>query len=216
VRALADALGVSNEVRAALMDSASRREPGDGHLANGQAEAGAVERGRPVVLDAGQESAAWEIYVELVTRVATVELGAEQGMLREALTSLYSLFATMRTILREHGPAVARTHGPEASVVSAVAMAILNDVLRPLLSKWHPLLLDHESRRPDGRSAAEHERAWARNEEMRRELARARERLAGCAQVLAAAAAVPHPLVTNQARLGAAPAGRARPPADSA
>jgi hypothetical protein len=79
-------------------------------------------------------------------------------------------------------------------------MAILNDVLRPLLSEWHPLLLDHESLRPAGVSAAEHERAWARNAEMRDALADTRALLDDHAMLLAAAAAVPHPLVSNRMR----------------
>jgi hypothetical protein len=202
VRALADALGASNEARAAMMESAARREAGDGHLVAGQADP--AERGAlPGAGDTDQQSAAWEIYVELVTRVAVVELGAEQGVLREALGSLHSLFGTIRAILRRHGPSVARAGGLEASEVSVLAMAILNDVLRPLLADWHPLLLEHESRCPAGLSAGEHERSWDRNEEMREALARARVRLADSARLLAAAAAVPHPLVSDRARLTA-------------
>lgn len=192
VRALADALGVPAEARTALMDSAARRDP---HDARQPPEPG--ERPAP---DSDQQEAAWEIYVELVTRVAVVELGAGQGVLREALDSLHSLFGTIRSILRRHGPSVARAGAFEASVVSVLAMAILNDVLRPLLAEWHPVLLEHESRCPTGVSAAEHERAWERNEELREALELARVRLADCARLLAAAAAVPHPLVANRAQ----------------
>jgi transcriptional regulator with XRE-family HTH domain len=201
VRALADALGASIETRAALMASAARRESGDGHAGVGPVE---PADGTPTApMDTDQQSAAWEIYVELVTRIAVVELGAEQGVLREALGSLHSLFGTIRAILRRHGPSVARAGGLEASDVSVLAMAILNDVLRPLLADWHPLLLEYESRCPPGLSATEHERAWPRNAEMRDALAGARHRLADYARLLAAAAAVPHPLVSNRARLTA-------------
>jgi transcriptional regulator with XRE-family HTH domain len=198
VRALAEALGASSDARTALMDSAARHETG-----NGRAER--AER-TPVAaspVEAEQQAAAWEIYVELVTRIATVELGEEQGTLREALASLHSLFGTIRAILRRYGPAVARAAGAEASEVSVLAMAILNDVLRPLLADWHPQLLAHESRCPTGLSAAEHERAWARNREMREALAGSRSRLADYARLLAAAAAVPHPLVSDRTRLTA-------------
>jgi transcriptional regulator with XRE-family HTH domain len=198
VRALADALGAPAEARTALMASAARREPGDGN-----AGVVPVEPAEPPAADTDQQMAAWEIYVELVTRVAVVELGAEQGVLREALSSLHSLFGTIRAVLRRHGPSVARAGALEASEVSVLAMAILNDVLRPLLADWHPLLMEHESRCPAGVSAAEHERAWARNDEMRDALALARGRLADYARLLAAAAAVPHPLVSNRAPLTA-------------
>jgi hypothetical protein len=201
VRALADALGASSDARATMMESAARREAGDGHLAAGQADP--AERAAPVTGDTDQQAAAWEIYVELVTRVAVVELGAEQGVLREALGSLHSLFGTIRAVLRRHGPSVARAGGLEASDVSVLAIAILNDVLRPLLADWHPVLLEHESRCPSGLSAAEHERGWARNEEMRAALTRARVQLGDYARLLAAAAAVPHPLVSDRARLTA-------------
>jgi hypothetical protein len=197
VRALADALGASAEARAALMDSAARRESRDGRGAPAEPS----ERGAPPAADSDQQAAAWEIYVELVTRIAVVELGTEQGLLREALGSLHSLFDTIRAILRRHGPSVARATAFEASEVSVLALAILNDVLRPLLADWHPLLLEHEGRRPAGVSATEHERAWARNSEAREALALARVRLTDYARLLAAAAAVPHPLVSRRARL---------------
>lgn len=57
--------------------------------------------------DEEQQLAAWEMYVELVTRIAVQPLGAEDGLLREALNSLYSLFGETRRILKAHGPAVA-------------------------------------------------------------------------------------------------------------
>ncbi|HYW27173.1 MAG TPA: helix-turn-helix transcriptional regulator [Terriglobales bacterium] len=203
VRALADALGVAPGARAALMDGAARREAADGHA--GAAPAQPVDRTARTPVDTDQQAAAWEIYVELVTRIAVVELGADQGVLREALGSLHSLFGIIRSILRRHGPAVARA-GAEPSEVSVLAMAILNDVLRPLLADWHPRLLEHESRCPAGLSPTEHERAWARNEEMREALAGTRVLLADFARMLADAAAVPHPLVSSRARLTARPA----------
>jgi transcriptional regulator with XRE-family HTH domain len=206
VRALAEALGASSEARTALMDSAARRDAGSGDSGGDASPArpAPVERAVPLTpTEAEQQAAAWEIYVELVTRTAVVELGDGQGTLREALASLHSLFGAIRAILRQHGPAVARAAGSEASEVSVLAMAILNDVLRPLLADWHPELLVHESRCPDGLSAAEHERAWARHDEMRDALAQARGRLGDYARLLAAAAGVPHPLMSNRARLTA-------------
>jgi hypothetical protein len=41
--------------------------------------------------DQSEQTAAWEMYVELITRVAVVEIGPTVGLLREALDSLYSL-----------------------------------------------------------------------------------------------------------------------------
>jgi hypothetical protein len=45
--------------------------------------------------------------VELVTRVAVVQLGPAEGLLGEALSSLREVFGITREILRRSGPAVA-------------------------------------------------------------------------------------------------------------
>jgi len=47
--------------------------------------------------------AAWEMYVELITRVVTQRLDVEHGDEKTALDSVYSLFATTRLILKEKG-----------------------------------------------------------------------------------------------------------------
>ena len=47
-------------------------------------------------IDELQKNAAWEMYVELATRITTAKLNENDGLLREALTSLNSLFATTR------------------------------------------------------------------------------------------------------------------------
>ena len=60
--------------------------------------------------DQQEKNAAWELYVELVTRISVVELKKSEGILREALNSLYSLFPTTRQVLRKYGPSIAATH----------------------------------------------------------------------------------------------------------
>jgi hypothetical protein len=54
-----------------------------------------------------ERHAAWELYVELVTRIAVVQLSPAEGMLREALSSLREVFGITREILRRYGPSVA-------------------------------------------------------------------------------------------------------------
>lgn len=87
-------------------------------------------------------------------------------MLREALTSLHSLFATTRQILREAGPGV----GASKQSVGAIAIAVLNRGLRPFLSKWHPLLQAWEALRAPEVDPVKHERTWEREEQLRSEL----------------------------------------------
>ncbi|PSR15738.1 hypothetical protein C8255_21540 [filamentous cyanobacterium CCP3] len=110
--------------------------------------------------------AAWALYVEMTTRVATQQLEEGHGLLREALDSLYSLFATTRQILKEGGPDV----GTSPQSVGGIAIQMLNQGLRPFLSKWHPQLKIWESYCPDGVSAKEHEQNWLQESQMRQEL----------------------------------------------
>jgi hypothetical protein len=140
--------------------------------------------------DDRERDAAWEMYVELVTRVAVFELRPGEGVIREAFNSLYSLFATTRAILRTHGPSVARSTGEDMVSFGSLAVAILNAAVRPLLARWHPVLLDHEARRPEGVSALIHEQAWEHNAAVREELARVRQTLTQYADLLAQVADV--------------------------
>jgi hypothetical protein len=86
--------------------------------------------------DPTQRRAAWALYVELVTRVAVQELADDAGLVREAMNSLYTLFGTTREILRAAGPDV----GASRESVGGLSIAVLNQGLRPFLSKWHPIL----------------------------------------------------------------------------
>jgi hypothetical protein len=137
-----------------------------------------------------ERRAAWEMYVELITRISVPELRPEEGLTREALLSLYSIFGTTRSILRHHGPDVAKLRRGENTSFGHLAVAILNEVLRPFLAKWHPLLLDWESRRSPDVSALGHESAWEHHAELREELKNIREVLAQYALLLAKAARV--------------------------
>jgi len=80
-----------------------------------------------------EQQAAWEIYVELVTRVPAVELRPDEGLLREALTSLYTIFHSTRKILRNYGPEVARSKDNDGVSFAYLSVNLLNTVLRPVL-----------------------------------------------------------------------------------
>jgi hypothetical protein len=135
--------------------------------------------------DEAQRDASWEMYVELVTRISVAQLGAEEGLLDESLTSLYSLFGTTREILRKYGPKVAKASARADQSFGSIAVAILNRVLRPVLATWHPLLLDYGSTRPEGTSQTEWELAWSRNRELRDVLDEVRGTLVQYADLLA-------------------------------
>ena len=145
--------------------------------------------------DENEQRAAWEMYVELVTRISVSELGPEEGLLREALTSLYTLFNTTREILRRYGPSVAQPKGEGNLSFGYLAVAILNTVLRPVLSKWHPLLLDYEGTKENSLSPLEHEKQWDKNEQLRQVLNDLRLVLTEYANLLAKVAGVPSLIV---------------------
>jgi hypothetical protein len=130
------------------------------------------------------------MYVELVTRISVARLGAEEGLLSESLSSLYSLFGTTREILRKYGPSVARVPGRADQSFGSIAVAILNRVLRPVLARWHPVLLEYEAARPEGASQADWERSWSRNQELRQVLEDVRGTLVQYADLLATVAEI--------------------------
>ena len=80
------------------------------------------------------KDAAWELYVEMLTRIVTQPLPVEGGDDETALDSVHSLFETTRDILRRHG---------RGSIhFSKVAIPVLNQVVRPFTAKWHRERLD--------------------------------------------------------------------------
>lgn len=147
--------------------------------------------------DESERQAAWEMYVELVTRISIAELKPDEGLLRDALTSLYSLFETTRNILRQYGPGIAQPKGKDNISFGYLAVAVLNTVLRPLLSKWHPLLLDYESQKTSAISPLEHEQKWGKGEELRQEINNVREILLLYADLLAEVANVPSLIISG-------------------
>jgi len=106
---------------------------------------------------------AWKLYIETTTRVSTQSLLEADGFIREALTSLYGLFATTRDILKASRPSVPVSGEP---TVEYLAVTMLNRELRPFLSRWHPRLREYEKSRPDGPEAD-----WPENVACRGDLA---------------------------------------------
>lgn len=145
--------------------------------------------------DESERKAAWEMYVELVTRISVAELRPDEGLLREALTSLYTLFSTTRGILCRYGPSVAQPKGKGRLSFGYLAIAILNTVLRPVLAKWHPSLLDYESKKDKSVSHVEHEGKWDKQDELRQTLNEIRASLIEYANILAQVAEVPSLIV---------------------
>jgi hypothetical protein len=138
-----------------------------------------------------ERKAAWDMYVELVTRIPVAPLGPDEGLLREALSSLYSLFETTRGILKACGPKVAQPKmGDGIYSFGTIAVTVLNKLIRPVVAEWHPRLLDWEAKRPGDRSALEHEHAWADYARLRQVIDEMRPQLVDYANLLGTAANV--------------------------
>lgn len=88
-----------------------------------------------------EEQAAWELYIELITRVATQPLGKDLGDEAAALRSIFSLFKVTRDLLKQKGR--------KAEVFSKIAVVILNQKIRPFTAKWHKRLLDNRLEKPE-------------------------------------------------------------------
>lgn len=142
-------------------------------------------------VDDADQKAAWELYIEMTTRIATQELEDNEGLLREALSSLYAMFGETRKILRQYGPSIGRPKKSESLSLGQIALNILNCHLRPVLAYWHPELRAYEDTRNSSTSLVEHERKWARAAEFRRVLKVTQGLLLSYTVCLANAAGVP-------------------------
>jgi hypothetical protein len=133
-----------------------------------------------------ERKAAWTLYVELSTRIATQPFSTEAGRLRTALSSLYLLFDITRGVLRDGGPALAS--GRDA--FGPIAIRFLTEVLAPFTTKWHEPLLSHELSRPKERDEWVHERDWVKFDEMIHDLRVIQENIQGYVRALGQVAGI--------------------------
>lgn len=75
------------------------------------------------------KTAAWELYVELLTRVATQRLVPAHGTEKAALGSIYQLFPLTREIIKRNGRPCAN--------FAKLAVVVLNQIVRPFTTRWH-------------------------------------------------------------------------------
>lgn len=139
-----------------------------------------------------EKIAAWELYIELITRISVVPLNEDEGSIREAMDSLYKLFSIVREILKTHKADVAKPKNKTDQItVAYLCIAILNRHLRPFLSKWHPRLKAHEDTRSLSEQQLAHEWKWQRHDECRKELLAVQNGLTEFASILSKAADFP-------------------------
>lgn len=78
--------------------------------------------------------AAWELYIELLTRVTTQRLQPEDGDEKTALDSVYSLFSITRSTIKHYGR--------DCFEFTKLAIVVLNQVIRPFTAKWHRISIE--------------------------------------------------------------------------
>jgi hypothetical protein len=79
------------------------------------------------------KNAAWDLYIELLTRITTQPLAQNHGDEQTALNSIFALFKITRDTLK--------IHGRECEEFSKIAIVVLNQIIRPFTAKWHKLSL---------------------------------------------------------------------------
>lgn len=73
--------------------------------------------------------AAWELYIELLTRVTTQELADGDGDELSALSSIHKIFDLTREIIKKNKR--------DCMEFTKIAIIVLNQLIRPFTAKWH-------------------------------------------------------------------------------
>jgi len=98
-----------------------------------------------ITFDDADRNAAWDLYVELLTRITTQRLDNNHGDEATALSSIFSIFKYTRNTLQKYGPRCVN--------FTKVAIIILNQVIRPFTAKWHKLSLEGAFEQPEQQAA---------------------------------------------------------------
>ncbi len=80
------------------------------------------------------KNAAWDMYIELLTRVTAQYLYSEYGDEATALESIHKLFNITREIIKKYGR--------RCEEFSKIAIVVLNQIIRPFTAKWHKLSME--------------------------------------------------------------------------
>jgi hypothetical protein len=89
------------------------------------------------------KEAAWELYIELLTRVTTQYLQPEEGDEKAALESVHRIFDLTRTTIKKHGR--------DCIEFTKIAIVVLNQIIRPFSAKWHKEMLSGAFQKEESR-----------------------------------------------------------------
>lgn len=114
--------------------------------------------------------AAQALWVELSTRITTQRLHFRSGEEETAAQSVFDIFARTRELMEKH---------PDAKAFEKLALALLNDTLRPYTARWHGWMTeDEKARDANGKTVLKFRDEWVRRQ-FRRELSELQPRLIG-------------------------------------
>ncbi|WP_049535794.1 hypothetical protein [Vibrio harveyi] len=83
------------------------------------------------------KAAAWDLYIELITRVTTQPISDDFGSEKAALDSVYQLFPITRDVIK--------SNGRHCIQFTKIAVIVLNQIVRPFTSKWHSITSANEN-----------------------------------------------------------------------
>lgn len=86
------------------------------------------------------KDAAWELYIELLTRITTQKLPEEHGVEETALESVHKIFGLTRDIIKNHGRLCIE--------FTKIAIVVLNQIVRPFTARWHKELVNNAFNEP--------------------------------------------------------------------
>jgi hypothetical protein len=113
-----------------------------------------------------QRRVAWSLFVDTTTRIATQPMSDEEGDDGIVLKSLYDLFQSSRKSIMEMEPTrVLPSRRKNLETVETYVLAMLNQSLRPFLSKWHPVWDTWQKSNPGAASSG-----WSQHREFREAL----------------------------------------------
>jgi len=87
------------------------------------------------------KNAAWELYIELLTRITTQPLDDAHGDEETALKNVFAIFSITREIIK--------SNGRNCVEFTKIAIVVLNQVIRPFTAKWHKLSMQGEFSKPE-------------------------------------------------------------------
>jgi hypothetical protein len=89
-----------------------------------------------------ERSAAWEAYIEIITRISPCWQGVSQRDMEREMDVLEDLLNKLRDILKKYGPLIGKTEGVNDLSFAHLALIIINVLLRPALLRRRIKIVD--------------------------------------------------------------------------